>query len=447
MGVEWLILQSPARSACEDAIPLASLLHLDPPTPQSCNTSMMAPCPSEFRGLELKQIPPPTVEEVFLGASCASVDCGHGAGGGLKNLSRFLDPLCQQPVILKHFARHLLDLPVPWTFDTLDKMCGPAQVDGVRVAKPGSSTFDYAEKCKKGCFSDSSAEGQLEPMLFTDFISRLRSSAASPYYLWSVLLAAEAGQENLVPSTMAELLWQDLKNFKWEQIEPLRQIGELGSVKKVQLFCSGPGAVTSCHYDQSQNLFLQMEGTKRFILFPPLVGAAALMPFPISHPRDRCARARLQKGMLSENGPFTSCSRYPCSKIAHGQGVEAILEPGDVLFLPQMWWHHVESLAEENVSLSIWFRGGALEQRPVPARLLQPLPGALALELAREWEFYLATQIGILAGALDFWCHTACSQVLTAQIITTMTLHVGCQAAIQVCHQANAFCCSCMPPT
>ena len=372
-------------------MPAASLLHLQPPDSMPCSAHM--PFRPGKPAKPRKPALPPAVSDIFLGTSCATVDCSCGCQESLENLRRFLAPTCQNPVVLKGFARHVLDLPSPWTLDNLDKMCGHMPVDGVRVAKPGSSTFDYADEGKSSCFFDASAKGQLETMHFSDFVSRLRSSSRSPYYLWSVLMATQAGQSELVRSSLADLLWQDLDNFKWEEIKPVVELGELGAVKKMQLFCSGGGAVTSCHYDQSQNLFLQLEGVKRFVLFPPLVGAAAFAPFPILHPRDRCARTRLDARTVTE-GPFASCSHFPCAPLAHGRGIEAILEPGDCLFLPQMWWHHVESIAEENVSLSIWFKGGVLDQRPVPARLVRPLPEALALELAREWEFYLATEIG-----------------------------------------------------
>lgn len=81
----------------------------------------------------------------------------------------------------------------------------------------------------------------------------------------------------------------------------------------------GPACRATCLEDQSANLFVQLKGAKRFILFPPLVGAAALRPYPIVHPRDRCAQLELGSA----------------SRLAHGQGLEVLLEEGDGLFLPR----------------------------------------------------------------------------------------------------------------
>ncbi|CAJ1334752.1 unnamed protein product [Effrenium voratum] len=168
---------------------------------------------------------------------------------------------------------------------------------------------------------------------------------------------------------------EDLGKMNWDLVEELRTAGDLGTVKKLQLFCSAQGATTACHYDMNQNIFLQLHGAKRFILFPPLLGMAALLPYPVANQRDRCAR----QDLLQEG---------PCSHLAHGRGVEAVLGPGDVLFLPQMWWHHVESLSAETVSVSLWLT------TPRRTRWLSPFPQQQAAELAREWEFFLASEIG-----------------------------------------------------
>ena len=49
------------------------------------------------------------------------------------------------------------------------------------------------------------------------------------------------------------------------------------------------------------------------------MGASALLPFPIAHPRDRCARTKLEL-----NRPSASKQ----SHLAHGQGIEVIVEAG-----------------------------------------------------------------------------------------------------------------------
>src|SRR3546814_12778299 len=40
--------------------------------------------------------------------------------------------------------------------------------------------------------------------------------------------------------------------------------------------------------------------------------------------------------------------------MAEAQTVE--LEPGDAIFIPSMWWHHVEGLADFNLLANYWWR-------------------------------------------------------------------------------------------
>ena len=44
----------------------------------------------------------------------------------------------------------------------------------------------------------------------------------------------------------------------------------------------------------------------------------------------------------------------------------------------------VESLCAENLSLSLWLQGGALDRRPVPMPGMPGMPPALVAELLRE---------------------------------------------------------------
>jgi hypothetical protein len=48
-------------------------------------------------------------------------------------------------------------------------------------------------------------------------------------------------------------------------------------------------------------------------------------------------------------------ARFPRYAEALRHAVQAELEPGDALFIPYGWWHHVESLSPFNVLVNYWW--------------------------------------------------------------------------------------------
>ncbi len=47
-------------------------------------------------------------------------------------------------------------------------------------------------------------------------------------------------------------------------------------------------------------------------------------------------------------------ARFP--KLRDLRGFETVVGPGDILYIPNCWWHQVETLAENTVSITFWFK-------------------------------------------------------------------------------------------
>lgn len=101
----------------------------------------------------------------------------------------------------------------------------------------------------------------------------------------------------------------------------------------------GPaGTVTSLHHDTSNILFCQVVGRKRFRLYPP----------------DEPALLAEARGVYSHLDP-----EAPGEALADAFGFDEVLAPGEALFLPVGWWHHVRAL---DVSIGAAFNGFVWEQ-------------------------------------------------------------------------------------
>jgi hypothetical protein len=52
-------------------------------------------------------------------------------------------------------------------------------------------------------------------------------------------------------------------------------------------------------------------------------------------------------------------SKYPRFRQALESAQEAVLEPGDAIFIPILWWHGVESLGPLNILVNYWWNDAA----------------------------------------------------------------------------------------
>lgn len=152
------------------------------------------------------------------------------------------------------------------------------------------------------------------------------------------------------------------------------------------MFAANRGNSSDLHtdWDGRDVLLYEVFGRKRVVLFPPEAA-------PKLHPIDIFATVRLAG--LDDSGRASLC--------AFAGGMEHVLEPGEAVFIPAFWWHHVDYLG---AAMSVSFRFGGVQDADALA---------LMSRVHREWRIQ-----NIIAGTRDpargAACRVAAKQLLAA---------------------------------
>jgi hypothetical protein len=113
----------------------------------------------------------------------------------------------------------------------------------------------------------------------------------------------------------------------------------------------GNAAKVATHNDPIENIAIVAAGRRRFTLFPPSAEDDLYMG-----PHDPTpAGARIS--MVHVTAP--DFDRFPRYAAALEVAQVAELSPGDAIFIPRDWYHHVEALDRFNVLVNYWWRADA----------------------------------------------------------------------------------------
>lgn len=104
----------------------------------------------------------------------------------------------------------------------------------------------------------------------------------------------------------------------------------------------------AAHYDFPSNIACNIAGRRRFTLFPP-DQADNLYVGPIDFTPSGPAIS-----LVDTSSP--DFERFPKYKAAAEVSLSAELQAGDAIFIPSMWWHHVQALESFNVLVNYWWR-------------------------------------------------------------------------------------------
>ena len=109
----------------------------------------------------------------------------------------------------------------------------------------------------------------------------------------------------------------------------------------------GNAVTVAAHHDPSENIACVVAGRRRFTLFPPDQIANLYMgPFDPTP-------AGATISMVDFDAP--DLARYPRFAEAMRHAMVVDMEPGDAIYIPYMWWHHVRSTERMNMLVNYWW--------------------------------------------------------------------------------------------
>ncbi len=139
----------------------------------------------------------------------------------------------------------------------------------------------------------------------------------------------------------------------------------------------GTAITTPTHLDEWNNIGCVVCGRRRFTLFPPeQIVNLYIGPLDFAPTGAPMSLVRLHE---------PDFERFPRFHEALKAAVTAELGPGDALFIPPLWWHHVESLEPFNLLVNYWWHavpgvpvGGTsgFDALMIALLNLRPLPAA-----------------------------------------------------------------------
>lgn len=158
--------------------------------------------------------------------------------------------------------------------------------------------------------------------------------------------------QNMLYEGLGPVIVADFREWKWKWVlDKQKELG-FGPLSTNMLLVGQTGVVTPTHYDEQQNFFAQIHGTKRVTLFSP-ADFKCLYPYPVGHPADRQSQVHIESPDLS---------RFPDFESATPMTVD--LAPGEVLYIPSYWWHHIASPFGYTISTNFWFKPGKSTAAP-----------------------------------------------------------------------------------
>ncbi|KAI0213705.1 Hypoxia-inducible factor 1-alpha inhibitor [Lamellibrachia satsuma] len=250
----------------------------------------------------------------------------------------------QEPVALT--GQRLFKTDVPFTFDYLRSRIATSPLPWT-VLQSTTRVFNGGSLQASVCDSVF-----MFPHISTNFanykvsggLRRVAMNASEFYQICDEIELADNGSRVYVQNNLEDdLLGESVYRINWKLLRTMQDMFAWSKEHTHLVLLSQRDSLTSAHYDYDENIFQQIFGYKRFIFFHP-DHYGHMYPHPIHHSKDRQTQA---------NFDHPDFERFP--KLRKLEGIEAVLGPGDLLYVPSLWWHMVET-SSDGPSFSMAFR-------------------------------------------------------------------------------------------
>ena len=109
----------------------------------------------------------------------------------------------------------------------------------------------------------------------------------------------------------------------------------------------GNRARIAAHFDFPRNIAGCVLGQRKFTLFPPdQVTNLYVGPWDLTPAGQPISMVDFAKPDYQQFPKFADAEQY---------AQVTVLEPGDIIYIPNVWWHHVESLGPINGLINFWW--------------------------------------------------------------------------------------------
>jgi hypothetical protein len=128
-----------------------------------------------------------------------------------------------------------------------------------------------------------------------------------------------------------------------------------GDIYDANIWIGLPPTYSPLHRDPNPNLFVQLASSKKVRLYEPSVGAGIFRH--VQQSIDQSAQSNLRGEEMMEGPEREALEEAVWASSATTAGFEAVVNPGDALFIPKGWWHSIKSMgADITASVNWWFR-------------------------------------------------------------------------------------------